>query len=85
MNDEHSTINVGHVSSEIPEEEEEPASRNEVEPEKPAVIEEISQPPPVRKVSKNVVTSWSDWVAKTAPSVNETKDKENTSKSQVKR
>lgn len=85
VNDEHSTINVGHVSSEIPEEEEEPASRNEVEPEKPAVIEEISQPPPVQKVSKNVVTSWSDWVAKTAPSVNGTKDKENTSKSQVKR
>lgn len=80
------TINNNVVPSQIPKEE--TSLQNESEPEKTSMIEETNEPAPPKKVPKNIVTSWADWVAKTAStsaSVKETKKQENIQESQDKR
>ena len=58
--------------------------QTEEEPENPqAHVESAKDSPPTKQVPKNIVTSWSDWVAKTTTSVNkETKEDKATSASQ---
>jgi len=64
---------VNNMASEIPKEgtqktfpqtEEEPENENPLANEKSA-----KESPPKKQVPKNIVTSWSDWVAKTTTSV----------------
>jgi len=61
-----------------------PSPQTEEEPENPhANVESAKDSPPTKQVPKNIVTSWSDWVAKTTSSVNkETKENKATSASQ---
>ena len=79
------TDTVNNMASEIPKEDT-PKSppQTEEEPENPQTNEESAkESPPKKQVPKNIVTSWSDWVAKTTTSVNkETKENTTTSTSQ---
>ena len=78
------TINNNVIPSKIPKEE--ASLQNETEPEKTSTIEETNEPAPPKKVPKNIVTSWTDWVSKTTTtSVKETKKQESMQESQGKR
>ena len=81
------TDTVNKMASEVPKDdtqktppqtEEEPGNLNPL-----ANEESAKESPPKKQVPKNIVTSWSDWVAKTTTSVNkETKENTTTSTSQ---
>lgn len=78
------TDTVNKMASEIPEIPKENTQnsppRTEEEPENPKANEESAkESPPKKQVPKNIVTSWSDWVAKTTTS---TVNKETNSASQ---
>ena len=77
------TINNNVVPSQIPKKE--TSLQNESEPEKISTIEKTNEPAPPKKVPKNIVTSWADWVSKTAATVKETKKQENMQETQDKR
>lgn len=64
---------VNSMASKIPEEdaaEKSSSPQNEEIPEEPKAYAESSAEP-LPKVPKNIVTSWSDWVAKTKTTVNQ--------------
>lgn len=66
---------------EIPKEDNQKSSpQTEQEPEHPQANVESAKDSPQKQVPKNIVTSWSDWVAKTTTSVNK-ETKENTAPS----
>lgn len=78
------TETVNKVAPEIPEIPKEDTQKSppraEEEPENPqANVESAKESPPKKQVPKNIVTSWSDWVAKTTTS---TVNKETNSASQ---
>lgn len=75
------TETVNKVAPEIPKEDTQKSPpRAEEEPENPqANVESAKESPPKKQVPKNIVTSWSDWVAKTTTS---TVNKETNSASQ---
>lgn len=75
------------MAPEIPKENTQSSSvQHEEEPEKPqANVESAKESPPKKQVPKNVVTSWSDWVAKTSTNVNKEAKENTTSESKVKR
>ena len=67
------TETVNKVAPEIPEIPKEDTKKSppraEEEPENPqANVESAKESPPKKQVPKNIVTSWSDWVAKTTTS-----------------
>lgn len=67
------TETVNKVAPEIPEIPKEDTQKSppraEEEPENPqANVESAKESPPKKQVPKNIVTSWSDWVAKTTTS-----------------
>ena len=81
------TDKVNNMASEVPEISHEDTKKSspqtEEEPENPQANEESEKESPKKQVPKNIVTSWSDWVAKTTTSVNkETKENTATSASQ---
>ena len=82
------TDTTNNMASEIPKEDTHNSSpQTEEEPENlQASVESAKESPPKKQVSKNVVSSWSDWVAKTTTTVasvnKETKENTSTSASQ---
>lgn len=82
------TDTTNNMASEIPKEDTQNSSPQiEEEPENPqANVESAKESPPKKQVPKNIVTSWSDWVAKTTTTVNkEAKETTSTSQPRVKR
>ena len=80
------TDQVNKMASEISKEDTQktpPQTEEEPENLKPLANEESAKESPKKQVPKNIVTSWSDWVAKTTTSVNkEPEESTNTSTSQ---